>query len=194
MGMAESPARRAGSAGRTLVVLRHAKSAWPPDVLDHDRPLAPRGCRDAPAAGQWLRASGNVPDCVVCSTARRTRETWQLAAAELGATPPVTFRDEVYEASAATLMNMIRRTPPEVGTLLLVGHGPAMQDLTLALAGKEAADAPPGALERAGAKFPTAAIAVLAFTGAWSRLRPGQARLTGFVTPRDLGAGHRRDA
>lgn len=175
-------------------MLRHAKSAWPPDVVDHDRPLAPRGCRDAPAAGRWLRANGYVPDHVVCSTARRTRETWQLAAAELGATPPVSFQDEVYGASADALIDVVRRTPPEMGILLLVGHSPGVQGITLALAGNEAADAPPATLERASAKFPTAAIAVLAFTGAWSRLQPGQARLTGFVTPRDMGARNRRDA
>ena len=73
--MASSPARR-------LVLLRHAKSDWPDDVPDHERPLARRGRRDAPAAGRWLRKSGYVPDLVLCSTARRARETWQLAEEE----------------------------------------------------------------------------------------------------------------
>ena len=74
---------------RKLMVLRHAKSAWP-DVPDHERPLARRGQRDAPVMGRWLRAAGHVPDQVLCSTARRARETWQLAQAGLGATPQVT--------------------------------------------------------------------------------------------------------
>jgi phosphohistidine phosphatase len=78
----------ASSAARRLVLLRHAKSAWP-DVADHERPLARRGRRDAPVAGRWLRTAGRVPDRVVCSTARRARETWQLAAAELDASPTV---------------------------------------------------------------------------------------------------------
>src|SRR6266700_6314858 len=88
-----------GGAGRKLVLLRHAKSAWP-DVPDHERPLARRGRRDAPGAGAWLRRAGYLPDLVVCSTARRARETWQLAAAELGASPPVRFEPRVYQASA----------------------------------------------------------------------------------------------
>ena len=71
---------------RRLVVLRHAKSAWP-ETCPTERPLAPRGCRDAPAAGRWLREADCVPDLVVCSTARRTRQTWELAAAELGRRP-----------------------------------------------------------------------------------------------------------
>ncbi|WP_230211275.1 SixA phosphatase family protein [Streptomyces kaniharaensis] len=72
---------------RTLIVLRHAKSAWPPDVPDWERPLGPRGRRDAPEAGRWLRRRGLVPDTVVCSPARRARETWELAGAELPGTP-----------------------------------------------------------------------------------------------------------
>src|ERR1700733_6103572 len=91
--MATDPTRR-------LVLLRHAKSAWV-DGPDHDRPLGKRGRRDAPRAGRWLGRSGYVPDLVVCSTARRTRDTWRLAAAELGATPLVRFEPRVYGAGTA---------------------------------------------------------------------------------------------
>ncbi|MFZ0755940.1 MAG: histidine phosphatase family protein, partial [Trebonia sp.] len=85
---------------RRLVLLRHAKSDWP-DVPDQDRPLAKRGRRDAPVAGGWLGRSGYVPDAVVCSTARRARETWELAADGLAralpvAAPPVRYEPRVY--------------------------------------------------------------------------------------------------
>ena len=70
---------------RHLIVLRHAKSAWPQEVADQDRPLGPRGLRDAPAAGRWLREHGFTPDRIVCSPTRRTRQTWELVAHELGA-------------------------------------------------------------------------------------------------------------
>ena len=89
-----------GSPGRRLILLRHAKSAWP-DVPDHDRPLAPRGHRDAPAAGRWLRKSGDIPDRVVCSTARRARETWELAGEKLRAEPEVVFEPRVYGTGSA---------------------------------------------------------------------------------------------
>jgi phosphohistidine phosphatase len=65
-------------ANRTLLLLRHAKSAWP-DVPDQDRPLAARGRRDAPVMGHWLRTAGYLPDRVECSTALRASQTWQLA-------------------------------------------------------------------------------------------------------------------
>jgi phosphohistidine phosphatase len=125
-----------------------------------------------------------VPDRVVCSTARRARETWQLAAAELGASPSVSFDQRVYGAAAGELLDLAREIAPGTGTLLIVGHDPAMQELTLALGGPGGGDAP--ALERVRFKFPTAAIAVLEFTGTWQGLGPQQARLTAFVVPRDL--------
>ena len=181
---------------RTLVLFRHAKSAWP-DVPDHERPLASRGIRAAPVMGRWLRDAGLVPDLVLCSTARRARETWQFAQVGLAATPPVTFDARIYEAAATDLLAVIREVPPATGTLLLIGHNPAIENLALLLAtapGGAAGPAPsgaaPGDLEQMRSKFPTGAIAVLEFHGTWPGLAPGGARLTAFVTPRDLGSGH----
>ena len=176
--MADSPKRR-------LILLRHAKSAWP-DVADQDRPLAGRGRRAAPAAGRWLRQSRYVPDLVLCSTALRARETWQLAEKELGAHPRTTFEQRVYGASAAELLDLARQTPSSVRTLMIVGHEPTMSDLTLELAG----DDRESTLDRVRAKFPTAAIAILAFTGSWPGLGPGQARLAEFVVPDEHGSAH----
>ena len=182
------------STDRSLVLLRHAKSAWP-DLPDHERPLAGRGRRDAPVMGRWLRAAGHVPDRVLCSTACRTRETWQLAQPELGAAPPVSFEDRVYEASAAQLLDLARHAPPAVTTLLIVGHDPGIPGLALltgaaapADGGGESGAVPPAVVDQMRAKFPTAAIAVLELTGPWDQLGPGTARLTGFVTPRDVRA------
>jgi phosphohistidine phosphatase len=164
---------------RRLVVLRHAKSAWP-DVADHDRPLAPRGRRDASAAGRWLRDAHYLPDLVVCSTARRTRETWELAAQELAGPPPVRYEPRAYDATVPVLLDIVRETPSAGDTLLLVGHNPGVQQLTLHLA----ADADDDFLERAAAKFPTSAVAVLTWAGPWAALAAGTARLTAFTVPR----------
>jgi phosphohistidine phosphatase len=187
----------AGSADRKLVLLRHAKSAWP-DMPDHDRPLARRGQRDAPVMGRWLRKSGHVPDQVVCSTAQRARETWQLAQPKLQAQPPVRFDRRVYLASATQLLELIHQAAPATETLLIVGHDPGVPGLALMLAaaippttGDAWAGAARAMAERVQAKFPTAAIAVLEFSGSWDQLGPGSAQLTGFVTPRDLASAQR---
>jgi phosphohistidine phosphatase len=180
-----------GSEGRKLLLLRHAKSAWP-EVPDHERPLGRRGQRDAPVMGRWLRTAGHVPDQVLCSTARRARETWRLAQPGLGATPPVSFDDGVYDASATELLDLIRRAPPTARTLLVVGHDPAIPELALTLASAARPGHRDAALDHMKAKFPTAAIAVLEFTGNWDRLAAGSARLTGFATPRDVTAPAKR--
>ena len=186
----------AQSVDKNLVLLRHAKSAWPEDVPDHDRPLAGRGQRDAPAMGRWLHAAGHVPDQVLCSTARRARETWQLAQPELGADPPVSFEQRIYQASAAELLGLVREKPSAVKTLLVVGHDPAIHELALMLAGTARPagggagrdPASQAALERMRAKFPTGAVAVLALTASWGQLGRGKARLTEFVVPREVAS------
>lgn len=183
-----------GGAGRKLVLLRHAKSAWP-DGPDHERPLARRGRRNAPAMGRWLRKAGHLPDLVLCSTARRARETWWLAEAGLACTVPLSLDGRVYEGSAAVLLDVIHHVSPALTTLLLVGHDPAIPELALMLAtagpparaGAED-DTPSTELDRMRTKFPTAAVAVLEFRQRWDQLAPGSARLTCFMTPRDLEA------
>ncbi|WP_046734537.1 SixA phosphatase family protein [Streptomyces humi] len=160
---------------RRLVVLRHAKSAWPEGVPDELRPLAARGRRDAPAAGRALAASGCLPDLAVCSTAVRTRQTWELAAGQWGTPPPVRYDSRVYAAGVPELMEVVRGVPAEVETLLLVGHNPGLEELVLELAGDGLDDT----LEQVRVKFPTAAIAVLAWHGTeWTALGPRTALLT----------------
>lgn len=117
---------------------------------------------------------------MLCSPARRTRETWDLAAAELDRTPPVRHDPRLYAADARDLLGVVREVSPEVGTLLLVGHNPGLEDLVLLVAGAAVGDA----LERVRTKFPTSAVAVLSRQGAWSDLGPGGALLTDLAVPR----------
>src|SRR3984885_13187278 len=115
------------------MLLRHAKSDWP-DVADQARPLAKRARHDAPAVGRWLAARGYRPDVVVCSVARRTRQTWELVAPELGGSPSVTFEPRAYGASAMGLLYLARELPSQCRAALLIGHNPAISDLAAHLA------------------------------------------------------------
>lgn len=165
-------------AGRRLVLLRHAKSDWP-DVADHERPLAKRGRRDAPVVGRWLGTSEYVPDAVVCSTALRARETWNLVSGELpGAPPVVRYEPRVYEASVLGLLMLVREFDLAWRTAMIVGHNPGLAELTAGLAS-------PGAEEVSHA-FPTAAIAVLGLPGPWAEAAPGDGRLLAFTIPAEL--------
>jgi phosphohistidine phosphatase len=156
---------------RRLVIVRHAKSAWPDDVPDTQRPLNKRGRRAAPAAGRWLRDRVGHVDAVVCSPAARTRETWGLIAAELdGAAAPI-FDERVYAATAETLLAVVRGIPDNAGSALLVGHNPGVSELVAVLAGTEL-------------EMKTSAIAVLGLTGSWADAGPGGATLIDQATPR----------
>lgn len=166
---------------RRLVVLRHAKSAWPVGVPDHERPLAPRGHRDAPAAGWALAETDSLPDLAVCSTAVRARRTWELASAQWGTPPPVRYDARVYAADVPELLDVVRATPDHVRTLLLVGHNPGLEELVLDLVG----DALDDTLDDLRTKFPTSAIAFLSWHGAtWAALAPGTALLTDMIVAR----------
>jgi phosphohistidine phosphatase len=166
---------------RDLLLLRHAKSSWDdPELPDRERPLAPRGRRDAGRIARHLRRAGSTPDLVLCSPATRTRETLELVRPALG-DAAVLLEDELYAAPAGRLLERVHRVPDSVASLMLIGHNPGLQDLALLLA------ASGDELERLRTKFPTAALATLAFDEGWDRLARSAAALTAYVVPKQLG-------
>jgi phosphohistidine phosphatase len=175
----------AGDTTRRLILLRHAKSDWP-DVPDVDRPLAKRGRRDAPRIGRWLHEHRYQPDVVVCSIARRTRQTWDLVAPELGGSPAVRFESRAYAASALTLLYLVQELPTRYRTALLIAHNPGLSELAGRLVAppdiSRATDNGP----RPAISLPTAGVAVLEFAGDWPAVSPGQARLLDHIIPADL--------
>jgi phosphohistidine phosphatase len=163
---------------RTLVLLRHAKSAYPEGVGDHDRPLATRGRREAGLAGDWLRANLPAIDAVLSSTTIRARET--LAHTAIDA--PVRYVDRLYDATPGTVIDEINHVGDDVAVLLLVAHEPTMTQVALGLAGTDSSNT--AAAERISTKFPTSAIAVLRLTCSWKDLELGSAELVDFHVPR----------
>jgi phosphohistidine phosphatase len=158
--------------------MRHAKSDYPAGVADHERPLAPRGIREAGLAGDWLRANVPTIDGVLCSTATRARQTL----ARSGIDAPARYSERLYGATPGTMIDEISETADAVVTLLVIGHEPTMSELALTLADDDGTDA--AVVERISTKFPTSAIAVLTVPGAWTGLEPRRAALTGFEVPR----------
>ena len=167
---------------RTLLLLRHAKSDYPQGVADHERPLAPRGEREAALAGDWLRAHSPEVDAVLCSTATRTRET--LARTRIDA--QVNYVDRLYNATPGAVIEAINSVESlfgsDVETLLVIGHEPAMSSVALGLATADGSNTT--AAERISTKFPTSAIAVLRTGEAWDQLALGGAALVNFHVPR----------
>ncbi|MBJ6982040.1 MULTISPECIES: histidine phosphatase family protein [unclassified Luteimonas] len=157
---------------REIVLLRHAHAEQAgPGQNDVDRPLSAEGLAEAEAAGCWLRDHGLVPDLVLCSPSRRTRETLE---AVLGVVGYVDQRLEpaIYDASAGTLATVADRHR-EVDRLLVVGHNPGLERLAALLHSGQSGEyrgMPPGA------------IAVLRLP-AEAEVEPGVASLVDFWWP-----------
>ncbi len=174
---------------KRLYLLRHAKSSWDdPALADYDRPLAPRGRHAARVMAEHLRRNGISPALVVCSPSRRTRQTLKRIASGLPESADFQIKSELYAASAADLLEVLHEVPDEVGSVMLIGHNPGIQDLALSLArgGPEVAPV--------RSKFPTAALATLELRGSWRELAAGTAELISFVKPKDLSSGAMAEA
>lgn len=171
---------------RVLHLLRHAKSVpEEDDTEDHLRKLSRSGREDAQLVAANLPAALGALDLVLCSTARRTRETASLVLAGFAAPPPVAFEDGLYLAALPALLRRLRRLDEGIGAVLLIGHNPGLHELALALA---AADSPAYAALAKG-KFPTAARASFVVETGWAELGRSRHALRDYVTPKSLRKG-----
>lgn len=168
-----------------LWLLRHGKAAADPPAggTDHDRPLAPRGRRDAAALGLRIRSgdlgfgAGATPQLLLASTAARTTETAERVAAAIGV--PVDRRGRLYYGTTTDVLAEVRTLEDEVRSVMVVGHNPATHSLALELLSEDD-DAGRAAL---GA-FPTCAVALFqAGVTRWRDLAQGTATLEGFARP-----------
>lgn len=171
---------------KQLYLLRHAKSSWDDATLaDFERPLAARGRRAGAALREAVGRHGIAPALILCSAARRAQETLQTMAPAFSHDYVMAIEKRLYLASAAKLLERLRRIEDDIPSVMLIGHNPGLQRLALLLAGGGAQEA----LARLEAKFPTAALAELAFSGDhWRDLAAGKAEFVRLITPRDGGA------
>jgi phosphohistidine phosphatase len=167
---------------RSLLLLRHAKSSRDdPSADDHDRPLDARGRRAAVLIGAFLAGHTPAPDLVLCSSARRTRETLEQLRPLLAREPQVEIERDLYLAGARKLLQRVTCAPDACRCVLLIGHNPGIEELARLLAGR----ARGGDRDRIPAKFPTATLAGFRLSGTWADVQD-HAQLEFFVRPKDL--------
>ncbi|WP_113716747.1 SixA phosphatase family protein [Arthrobacter dokdonensis] len=167
---------------KRLVLMRHAKAAFPLGVDDHERPLAQRGHAEAPLAGRWLLENGIVPDFILCSSALRTRQTCTWVCEQLGDKAPTPkLEQELYAASPRRMLSVVNHVPETVTTLMVITHMPGVQELALTLASR---DSDQDAYMNMANAYPTSAFTVLEHSGDWATLDGQDARVTHFVVPR----------
>ena len=133
--------------------------------------------------GEYMARVGSIPSLVLCSAARRTRETWELVSEAMGAEVPVEFREDLYHTHAGSLLAMVRGLGDEVESVLLIGHNPTFEELAHALSGTGEGRS----LITMSRKYPTGALAILEFpVQRWVEVREGGGYLRNFVRPKDL--------
>ena len=113
---------------KTVYFIRHAKSSWEnPGMKDFDRPLNPRGLRDAPFMAKLLRGKGVEIDQIIASPANRAFTTASYFAEEYGiAKEDIVVDRSIYEAYPETVLGIIEALNNELNTVLLFGHNPSL--------------------------------------------------------------------
>jgi len=172
---------------KTLYLLRHAKSDWDdPGLDDFDRPLAPRGKRATKRLARHIAAQRYHFDLVLCSAARRARDTWDRIARRLTDEPPVEYTRALYLTGEDGFVKALRGLDDGIASVVLVAHNPDLQYFALALCRK----GDPEALRLLRAKYPTGGFAAITLDcGHWADLAAGCGHLDSFVLPRDLPDG-----
>lgn len=154
---------------------------------DQERPLAPRGRQAVQLLAAYVRAGEIEPEEILCSSARRTRET--VAAVLPGR--PFLVDHTLYSASGDDVIKRLRQVEAGCRSVMVVGHNPAMQALVLKLTRRDGNDRASGALASPRSdivrKFPTGALATLEIECPWADLAPGRATLRDYVRPKSLG-------
>ena len=158
---------------KTLFLLRHAKSDWSePSVVDQDRPLNKRGRRARTLVAAHV--AGWPVDLIVCSTARRARQTAEPVVAVLGCR--VQYEEALYAASPERLLEVAGTVSDRNASVMFVGHNPSLEDFAAELCGQ-------------WQQYPTAALGTIDLAiDRWAEISPGCGTLAAFVTARQLEA------
>ena len=169
---------------KRLSILRHAKSSWDdPNLADFNRPLNERGWKAARRMGRELKHRGMKFDLCVASTAARVRETLDGLIETYGDPDfEIRFEPRIYEATTATLMDVVRGLPENSSAPLLVGHNPGLQRLILELSGGDS-----DMRERVSDNLPTAALAGIELPArSWTDVEPESGRIVELILPKEL--------
>lgn len=169
-----------------LLIFRHAKSGHPASLDDFDRPLCDEGNAAAPLIGSWIRQHDLEPAAVLCSSARRTKETLALVLPCFRIPPKVEYDRSLYLSEVPVLVGKIRKAPA-LSPLMIVGHNPGLHEMALALLARQQGAEAKIRAEDLARKFPPAGLAVLEFKHRdWAGLKPATAKLAYFVRPKSL--------
>jgi phosphohistidine phosphatase len=161
---------------KTLLLMRHAKSSWRDHRLsDHDRPLNSRGMKAAPLMGELLSGLDISPDMILCSTAKRAKQTVEYLLQRLPFEGEVIYSRMLYHAGDEIFSEELRKLPSGIETAMIVGHNPGMEYALENYCGE-------------WHRMPTATIAQIEFEIVeWEEIEVGaEGKLMGLWRPKEL--------
>jgi len=159
---------------KTLFVLRHAKSSWDDfDLSDFDRPLNKRGLKAAPFMGEKMYQNLFQPSIIVCSPAKRAKQTAVLVKESAQMSKQIIYDERVYEASPFQLLQVISELDTRKDSAMIIGHNPGLEGLIKLLSGENLI-------------MPTAALAVIDMEiENWSEIASDCGKLRTLIRPKD---------
>ena len=160
---------------KTLLLLRHAKSSWATaTTADFNRSLNERGIRTAPVIGKLLKDDNLTPDLIICSPARRTRQTLELVIEATGWEIETRFDSDIYEASTGALLEILSGVDDGIESILMIGHNPGLEDLIRNLTGEIYS-------------FPTAGLAKISLAvESWENIVSSCGKLEMLIKPKEI--------
>ncbi len=162
-----------------LALLRHSEAHPHAPGGDKDRSLTKAGRKMAVRMGKYCHDMVLLPDLALVSPAQRTKETYEIVAAEIGRDLKVTFNPALYNATSTTIKMLVAEAASDRKLVLVVGHNPGIAEAAIALSG----DGDPGMLAEMRAHFPAPALAIIDFQiETWAEIAAGQGYLDRFVT------------
>ncbi|MCP4439983.1 MAG: histidine phosphatase family protein [Aureispira sp.] len=159
---------------KTLYLLRHAKSSHKePSLVDFERPLKKKGMRDAAMMGEVLRKRGVEVDLILTSSAKRTKETVQFMTKEMAYSDKIDEEKEIYRCSPSTLLKIIGQLDDKYQSVMIVGHNPAMMEVTNQLG------------DTTLQKMPTCGLSAIKFeTDSWAKAAKQKGDLVFYIYPK----------
>ena len=122
---------------KTLIIMRHGKSSWKDKKMkDIDRPLKKRGHKDAQQMGTLLCEQELVPQKILCSPAKRTRQTAEELVDKCNFGGEVDYIDSLYMPESSIIMDLVASLPDELERVMVIGHNPGLEGLVQILSGE----------------------------------------------------------
>lgn len=114
---------------KRLILFRHAKSSWDDETLtDHERPLAPRGKESVPKMGKFLKQEKLFPQLILCSTAKRAKETLSIFINEIKEKIPIRIEKSIYTDGLTGIIDLLQTLPASIDFVMMIGHNPDFEE------------------------------------------------------------------